>query len=441
MLRRTRTLLLFLVGMTIPLETATFFSVGGFFASASKVAGALLVALAGLQLVFGPRRVPRDRLNVWVVLFAVSLAVSFAFSIVSGIPASSLVVGGITYVSLILLFFLVGFTVTDASNLDTLLWGFVIGATISAGAACVGLGHGRTSSGGVHFVRYSGFSSNPNLLGYTIASALPVAAMFLFERRSSLRRLISAGSLALIMGGIVLSQSRSAFLTVLTMGGFWVLMFRRFDTLRYLIPVVFLVAVGMFAAPQTYQQRVSTIFNPEKRQQDSSIQMHIMVDEKALQAFASNPLLGVGLGRFGAWAHRQDWRIEAVHVIHSSYLQVAAEQGLIGLAPYSMMLLLAWRDFARARRVARRGRALEDPELIGLGTRAGFLQIALAGTLIGNFFAPSSTYKAQWLVLGLAPAVFELVRRRAAGREPASEPVVIGAQADRGLPPVPVAGH
>ena len=112
-----------------------------------------------------------------------------------------------------------------------------------------------------------------------------------------------------------------------------------------------------------------------------------------------HPLLGVGPGRF---------RDETVHylrnnpvaldrpVAHSSYFEIAAENGLVAVAAFLGFLLLAWRDLERA---VREAGDREDRYL------AITLQASLIGAIVGGAFGSYQAEIPFWLLAGLAAAV------------------------------------
>jgi O-antigen ligase len=178
------------------------------------------------------------------------------------------------------------------------------------------------------------------------------------------------------------------------------------------------VGIALFS-PQFFRDRVESFTRAESRAEDTSIQKRMGMNRDAVRAFASSPLVGVGVVGFGTWGLREGTRGISYGpgtTIHNAYLAVAAEQGLFGLIPFLLILTLAWRNFSWVRRVARvHGRAF--PELSQLGLRATFIQIAFFGGLIENFFQPTVMHKSAWMLVGLATAVAGLTRNSLAELE------------------------
>jgi O-antigen ligase len=117
----------------------------------------------------------------------------------------------------------------------------------------------------------------------------------------------------------------------------------------------------------------------------------------------------VGLNGYVNWASENG---EVVHAIHNAYLQVFAENGLMGLVPFMTIVLLAWRHLIRAWRAARRFRHKRDPELHILEMRAVLLEVAFVGALVMGLAQPTNRHKALWLLFVLSTVLVSLVRAR-----------------------------
>jgi O-antigen ligase len=135
--------------------------------------------------------------------------------------------------------------------------------------------------------------------------------------------------------------------------------------------------------------------------------------------FLDHPTIGVGPGMFKAYSEEygnQDAlrRIETGRRAHSLYLEIAAENGAIGLALFLAALLLTLIGLAGARR-ANLG---HDPELADLAT--AYL-LALVCYLSTGIFLHLAYMRYFYLVLALGGAVAHVgyQARAAAGGLPA----------------------
>lgn len=411
---RIRRTFLFLSALSLAQYFQTF-GVGPFVTTPNKAITAILLVLAAVQLVVAPRALPRSPKNYWVVAFAVSTAISMVVDVVAGIPPLGLVRAGSQYAAVILFYFVLIYVVSHRQDLDVIFWGLTLGAAFACVSGFLGLGETEQYS---IYERTGGLGGDPNTLGYTAAAALPMAFVLFTETRILWRRVLLLTCILLIVAGIVNTLSRSAYVSVAAVGVFLIWRFGRLDLLRY-APIPILLAAGLvFTAPEAFFARVSTLTSAEARQEDSSIQGRLRDYAYAAQAFASNPIAGVGFYRFGLWAHENlDWTIGGRKAIHSAYFRIAADQGLMGLVPFVTIIILTWRELSRVQQAARRSRPSGSPDVAQLGRRALFLQSALLACVIGNVFCPSVQYKVPWLLYALSTVMIGFTRREVAALE------------------------
>jgi O-antigen ligase len=411
MFNRFRKLVLFLVGVSIPIQGLAL-NVVGVHATPFKILTAFLLVLAGLQFALRMGRRPRDSKNLWVVGFALSYVVGVVGSIVAGLPAGAVIRTGTTMTALLSFYFLLGYVIQSRDDLMLLLWALVLGGVVTVFPAAAGLeGSGGAEEGG----RYAGLSGQENLLGADMNVCFAISAGLFFMNRSTLRKSFLLGSAGLSLVGVALSLSRSAFLGTGSMWMWWLYRSGRRGGLQYAAVAVMVGIVGLVAMPEAVVNRFYTMVDPAKRAADRSIQGRFALNEWALRAFVTHPIAGVGSHRFPTWLHEQpseEARRLPWHTVHNSYLGIAADQGLFGLAPFLAMLVLSWRDYSRCWRASRVRRSLRDPALQELGALALFLQLALLSGIVGGFFHQAHRSKTLWMVMALSPVMLGLVRAR-----------------------------
>ncbi len=133
----------------------------------------------------------------------------------------------------------------------------------------------------------------------------------------------------------------------------------------------------------------------------------------ALKIFDGHPVAGVGLGNYQVVEPSyatQTINLSVVRqivtdrlVVHNTYLQMAAELGLVGLCLLLAMLVVPLRMAGRA--LARLDRPAEEVEFYARGLLAGAV-----GMLVAYFFLSAEFEKALWLVLALLAAVPAVLR-------------------------------
>jgi O-antigen ligase len=395
---------LFLVGFTIPIE---YLSVDvGVLLTPVRAASLFLIGTCVLRMTLTGHRYPRDRLVPWVFLLALSVLVSGLWAYGNDIPIQSLGPHVLTWFSLFVMYMGLNYLVDDEKDLDRFILALSLGAVFVAATAAAGVGYQTESSEGA---RQGGYGGNVNQLGANLSIALPLVTALILVHRSMLLRIFLVASMAVHVAGIVGTLSRSTYVAVLAMGGFWLVRYARPGTaLRLAIPATLLFAFLLAIAPASFYERLSTLA-PGNQAADRSVQVRLRHQiPDALNMFASSPLIGVGLLRTVSWSLDQGTKYG--NIIHNSFLQLAAEQGLLGLIPFLFVLVLAWRNLTF---VIRRGR---DPTaedwLRGLAQRAIFIQVALMGVVMNSITHATQRDKGPWLVFALSTIVVSIYRRR-----------------------------
>src|ERR1700687_4185023 len=188
-----------------------------------------------------------------------------------------------------------------------------------------------------------------NVLGAFLAMLTPLAYRELVEAKSWSQRIIALNLTAIIGVALVLTLSRSAWLgmalaaVVLFLGGYR-------PTVRLGIACLLLVLI---AGAIVGGLRLSAGISTEQRIGELSLSGdRPALWRDAVRLTASRPLLGYGPDNFGLVFPRfqttylgpQQW-----DKAHAESLQVAATQGLVGLAAYALVLAAFVRAFWRGR--------------------------------------------------------------------------------------------
>jgi O-antigen ligase len=262
------------------------------------------------------------------------------------------------------------------------------------------------------YFRVNSLFFDPNIFGrFLVIVMLLLAGWLLWSTRA---RAVLAGTaiLAVLWFGLVLTFSQSSFVSLLVglavLGGLrWSM---RWAAVAVATAVVLAVAVVAIAPGA-----VRIDLNSSKSADQSTSGRYALVTGGA-QLFADRPVEGWGSGAFPREYRRKE-KVSAERATSASHtipLTVAAEQGLIGLAAYLALLVLAFaRLFRAARHSAARAAILAAFTALVAHTMmyAAFLEDPLSWTLLGVGTA-----------LAAQATVARPVRRAAAAGERATAP-------------------
>jgi len=369
--------------------------------TASKAAGLLLAAvwLAGL---LGGLRDPvvlrRHRRLVWAVGALVAwLSLSALWA-----QDRSLVLADVWHWwAVAALFLMVASSLRDTRAVKLVMLGMVIGA---AASVVLGLANGDLGRSAVEGAsdRLKSGAGDPNVLAAGLVSAGVLAAALMVPIRTALGRWALAVSIGLLCIGVVASESRGGALAALATAGASLVFFRR---RRKQVSAVVLLATGAVVValalfPSAWH-RISSYDNGGNGRTE--------IWTVAWRMTQDHPLVGVGLNNFdtraGDYVRRpgalKRVRLVVDHptVVHNIYLQLLAEDGLVGLLLFLSVagacLRAAW---SAARRFAARG----DPAGEALSTAA-----LVAGTsiLVAGFFISAGVDTRLWILFALGPAL------------------------------------
>lgn len=265
-------------------------------------------------------------------------------------------------------------------------------------------------------VRAGGPVGDPNFYGQILVMAFPIAAFLGWSELRTQRRIVYLGSAAIIAAGAVLTYSRGALLALALVGLLTVKLLR----IR-ILHVAVLALLVMLLVPANLTRRFVTLGPSdavEGIQRDSSLDRRLLDAAAAATMFGDRPLIGMGTGSFshfyGTYANqvgspaRQYDALEAKQVPHSLYLEIAAENGLLGLLSFGALIAAAFLMLKRAHdELVMRGHSDLAWLAVGLG-------VALVGYLASSVFLHGAFQRYLWILLGLTAGLARLASRETA---------------------------
>ncbi len=273
--------------------------------------------------------------------------------------------------------------------------------------------------------RAFGTVNDPNYFGQLLLVIVPLAIWATLNGRTWRGRSFGLAALLLLLAAIGLTFSRGAYLGAVIVLGVYA-MYLRLDA-RYLL-ILPLIGALLYVAPPEFRARFGTLDevlpgNNAGAYTDGSIQGRSVKAEIALTMIADNPVFGVGRGNYRL--HYRDY----INVIegagsnterdaHSLYLEVAAEQGIVGFIVFSGLLLAVWGRLRKAERLfaAAGDRRMSD---LSVAVKVGFL-----GYLVTSMFLHGAYGYMLWLQVGMAVALVVIAQREASERS--VPPVEVG---------------
>ncbi len=268
--------------------------------------------------------------------------------------------------------------------------------------------------------RISGPFGSPNVFAQVMLVLIPLSLDRFWNEESRWARLIAGYGFAIITLTVVFTFSRSGFVALVFVMGLLLLYYRPKFTalLTLLVAGVFLIQF----IPQQYVARIKTLalltpasdYNPQYEVSFRGRASEVMV---GWMMFRDNPILGVGKENYPVYYQEYSRKVgidprTEQRSPHNLYIEVLAEQGILGFVFFALILWYALRDIIQSRK-----RLLERDEhrYAGMVTSFG---IGFLGFLVASLFIHSSYPRFLWILVGIAYAMPRVADHEIADIEP-----------------------
>lgn len=364
---------------------------------------------------------PLGALITWVML---SMAWAERSSVGSGIFFGWLVAGVIVLV--------ISTVLTDRRYLRLGVGALVLGAVVSVGLGLFGGAVQEPSAASAEATgRIVGGSGDPNFLAAGTVPAIVLAAGLAVGSTRLTTRVAAGGAIVLLTIGLAASESRGGFVAAIVAALAVVVLAKRHRAWGVaLILGVLGVAAAWFSTDPAAWERLSDFNDSNGRSELWGV---------ALQMWQDHPIGGVGLQSFvdnaGSYVRAlgsleySEFLTEQPKVVHSLYLQLLAESGVVGVVLYVTIV-------AMAVRAAWRGATLfERAGDTAMAALARSVIVALVAMLASATFISGATDRRLWVLVAFGPALLAAARLQEAGDGPAEEPSVTTHRTRRRRPP------
>jgi len=303
---------------------------------------------------------------------------------------------------IILIAFMTYFALNSTNKLSAFLWIWLVYQVFVARNALTGLNMSAPSIRyGATGLASTSFLGDPNDFALALNIALPFAFYLMLQTRNKIVKGLIALSEIFLIIGIVISQSRGGFVTLISTIIF-IILFQGKKRILALTIGAFVVAGISVLAPLTYIERMQTITGSGLEKGDTGYG-RITLWKAGLKMMVDHPITGVGLGRYqaayGYKYHRKEdrkWR-----VAHNSYISIGAETGIAGLLLYFYLLYCIFKENYYIRKSLRTAK-MENHFLFYLSNA---LTAGLVAYCVGTMFLTAWYYIHIYLIIALTLAI------------------------------------
>jgi len=338
-------------------------------------------------------RVPRRRihtLQIPATRYLIALLCWMALSVPGALWPGGAFTTFVDFLKTGLIFLVIVTAVRSIRDVEKLALVYFLGAVIFAAVVL-----SRTEfqmSGDGRMERLYFYDSN-DFATYAI-TALPLGLYFAAAGKRLLQ-VTAWGGIGVLALGFIWSGSRGGFLAFLAVIAYFLLRYTTINRSWRWSAVVAIAVIVTATAGDKYWTRIRTIFRPSADYNLTEEQGRVQIWRRGLGYMMDHPLLGVGAGNFPRAegtisplvARTPRGRSLKWGPPHNSYVQVAAELGLVGFIIFSGFLINVFKALGPTvpgdqvhKRRARLAQSL-TASLIGFAVGSFFLTLAYADML------------------------------------------------------------
>lgn len=255
----------------------------------------------------------------------------------------------------------------------------------------------------IFHVGFGGLDNNG--AGLMISMGIPLAYVFGVTAKHRWQSAL-AWMLGLFMiHAMLMSYSRGAMLATVV-GSVWLLLHHRPRWQAGGLAIAMCLVISLLAGKEIRER----FFSTQSYQEDNSAQSRFDSWSAAWRIASDHPLLGVGVRNSSLYSQRYGADLRG-RTIHSQYLQIAADSGMIAMALYIVLLIACLRAFGFAGSVCREyllahpkiGPPDHDRYMLILSERLALgFQTSLVIFAVGGLFLSLEVFELPWLLITLA---------------------------------------
>ncbi len=257
---------------------------------------------------------------------------------------------------------------------------------------------------GIYRNGYGGLDNNG--AGLMLAMGVP-GCILLWDGIRSRWRWFFLALVPVTVHAVLMTYSRGAMLSLLVVSPLIAVRCQRRLQMAVFGAVLFLGAIPVLAGPEI-QARFFTLENTEE---DDSANSRRMSWAAAWNMAKDNPIFGVGIRNANLLSYQYGADMEG-RTIHSQYLQIAADNGFVGLGLYLAMIASVWADTRFCRRAVK---GKDDVQSRRIYLVATGVETSMVVFCFGGAFLSLENFELPFLMLLLGSQLAALVKGRRAG--------------------------
>lgn len=346
----------------------------------------VVTGLAAAALLIGARSqglaaaLSRPESKRYLAFFLVMIAgIPFAYH--RGLAFDGVLLG---YTVNVVFFILLVSHVTTLQRLKSLAWVMCLATVMYSLVG--GLLHGESI--GVGRFQVAGDAFDPNDTAYVLLALFPLSLHFVRFDEGLIKKLVAIAAVCGAIATILLTGSRGGLLALAAV--LLILLFTRAGGIgagAKMFMVLALALAWYLLGDAVNVERYKGLFDLSSDYNVSAQGGRMDLWQRGIELSLEHPLTGVGVGCFAFANHEYRTRIGETFLMwqvpHNSFVQVASEVGLIGVALFVVINVRSAITFIRVSASRSSPQTPAARELAGLG---GLMLLGFAGLLVSGFF-------------------------------------------------------
>ena len=238
---------------------------------------------------------------------------------------------------------------------------------------------------------------NPNEMAIHLVVFVPIALALGIAARNLIARAVYIVSALIMIGGVIVTQSRGGFLGLLATSMILAWKLGRNRRLKVIILLTISLIIFIIAVPGNYGTRILSIFEPSLDPVGSADHRRDVLIQ-SIWVTLRNPL-GIGIGNFPIVGKGN---LET----HNAYTQVSSELGWAAFATYLIFLIHPLRKLSLLERVLLGSKDQKWLYSITVGTYA-----SIVGYMVSSFFGPVAYNWHVYYIIAFAVCLRKIVLR------------------------------
>ena len=252
-----------------------------------------------------------------------------------------------------------------------------------------------------------------NDVALMMVCALPFALYFLRRAARGWQRAAALTGLLIVLLVFLRTISRGGFLALVAVTLYVLFRYRALKASTRVLAVAAATALIVGLGSQEFWTRIETILRPSEdyNAQSNVLSGRMAVWKRGVGYMVHNPLFGVGVQAFGIAEGQSPIALQMYQagrgfkwsVAHNSFVEIGAEIGLIGLAVYVGLFIVAIRLLNRIHVLSLRAGGLEAD-----GALAQTLVASFVGFMVAGFFLSQAYYAFPHALFAIALGLIKL---------------------------------